>query len=83
MMRHCGYGGWAHWVWMAETFLLWAVVIVAVVLIVRYLLSLGSARTTSATTAPPEQGVLAERFARGEIDEGEFERRMAVLKQNR
>jgi putative membrane protein len=43
MMGHCGNGGWAHWVWMAETFLLWALLITAVVLVVRYLISLGGA----------------------------------------
>jgi putative membrane protein len=83
MMRHCGYGGWAHWVWMAETFLLWAVVITAVVLIVRHLVSLPGSSAPSTTGAPREEGLLAERFARGEIDDGEFERRMTVLKQHR
>jgi putative membrane protein len=43
MMRHCGGGGWANWIWMAETFLLWAVVITAVVLVVRHLVSLRGA----------------------------------------
>lgn len=83
MMTHCGYGGWAHWVWMAETFLLWAVVIVAVVLIVRHLVSLRGPSAPANTAAPREEGLLAERFARGEIDDGEFERRIAVLKQHR
>jgi putative membrane protein len=83
MMTHCGHGGWAHWVWIAETFLLWAVVITAVVLVVRYLVSLRPASAPSATGALREEGLLAERYARGEIDDGEFERRMTVLKHNR
>lgn len=82
MMGHCG-GGWAHWVWMAETFLLWALVITAVVLIVRYLVSLGGASGAPAASASREEGLLGERYARGELDDGEYQRRMTVLRQNR
>lgn len=83
MMGHvCGGAGWAHWVWVAETFLLWAVVIAAVVLGVRYLASV-MGPSTPAVRAPHEEGLLAERYARGEIDDEEFERRTAVLKQHR
>ncbi|WP_292976656.1 SHOCT domain-containing protein [Mycobacterium sp.] len=83
MMGHCGDGGWAHWVWMAETFLLWALLITAVVLIVRHLVSLGGAGASLASGAPREEGLLAERYARGELDDGEYQRRMTVLRQNR
>jgi putative membrane protein len=48
MMGHCGFGGWAHWVWTAETVLLWAFLITAVVLVVRQLGSLGAAKASSA-----------------------------------
>lgn len=81
-MGHCGAGGWAHWVWMAETFLLWALVITAVVLVVRYLLSRGAAGTFRVTGAPREEGLLAERYARGDIDDTEYQRRIAVLREN-
>ena len=83
MMGHCGAGGWAHWVWMAETFLLWGLVITAVVLVVRYLVSLGGASASAAAGVPREEGLLAERYARGELDDGEYQRRMTVLRQNR
>jgi putative membrane protein len=83
MMGHCSNGGWAHWVWMAETFLLWALVITAVVLVVRYLVSLGGASASPAAGASREEGLLADRYARGEIDDGEYQKRMTVLRQNR
>jgi putative membrane protein len=83
MMGHCGAAGWAHWVWMAETFLLWALLITAVVLVVRYLISLGGAHASPSTGAPREEGLLAERYARGEIDDGDYQQRMTVLRQNR
>jgi putative membrane protein len=83
MMGHCGSGGWAHWVWMAETFLLWALVITAVVLLVRYLVSLGSASASVASGVPREEGLLGERYARGELDDDEYQRRMTVLRQHR
>jgi putative membrane protein len=82
MMRHCGGGGWANWIWMAETFLLWAVVITAVVLVVRHLVSLRGASALPTPGGPREEGVLAERYARGEIDDDEYERRIKVLKQH-
>lgn len=83
MMGHCGGGGWAHWVWIAETFLLWAFLITAVVLAVRYLVSLGNASATPAAGAARGDGLLAERYARGEIDDAEYQQRMSVLRHNR
>jgi putative membrane protein len=63
MMGHCGGGGWAHWAWIAETFLLWALLITAVVLVVRHLISLrgAGASVSPATGAPREEGLVAER----------------------
>jgi putative membrane protein len=83
MMGHCGAGGWAHWVWMAETFLLWALAITAVVLVVRHLVSQGGANASPATGPPREEGLLAERYARGEIDDADYQQRMTVLRQHR
>lgn len=82
MMGHCG-GGWAHWVWMAETFLLWALLIAAVVLVVRHLVSSGNAGAVAATGAARGDVLLAERYARGEIDDAEYQQRMTVLRQHR
>ncbi|WP_293003697.1 SHOCT domain-containing protein [Mycobacterium sp.] len=66
---------------MAETLLLWAVVIAAAVLVVRYLVTLIGSHTP-AMTAPRPDGLLAERYARGEIDDAEYQRRIALLKEH-
>lgn len=83
MMGHCVSGGWAHWVWMAETILLWVLVITAVTLIVRYLVARGGDGSAPATSANREEGLLGERYARGELDDDEYQRRVKVLRQNR
>jgi putative membrane protein len=84
-----GYGwGWGYWLCMGVAMVLfWGLVIAAIaaiaaiVAIVRYA---GSSRDTSRLTpasgqAHPDQ-VLAERFARGEIDEDEYKRRGELLR---
>jgi putative membrane protein len=83
MMMECGAGGWGHWVWMAATFVFWALLITAVVLVVRYLVSLRATDAHPTTGATREEGLLAERYARGEIDDDEYKRRMSLLRQNR
>jgi putative membrane protein len=74
MMNWYGSGGW-FWmsVWMV---VFWAVVIGVVVWVVRQFsqTSMGSVQGSSAIT------ILEERFARGEIDKGEFDQRKAVLR---
>lgn len=77
-----GHGwGWAGWVlFVVLTVVFWAAVITAIVLAIRYA---GGARNSG--SAPPPYGpphpedVLAERFARGEIDEDEYRRRVMLL----
>ncbi len=60
--------------------LFWALIIVGIVALIRF--SSGATNTPS-TAAPvtlsPEQ-VLANRFAHGEIDEAEYQQRIAVLR---
>ncbi|MEP6665468.1 MAG: SHOCT domain-containing protein [Nocardioidaceae bacterium] len=69
------------WVGMVVGMLaLWGVLIAGVALLVR---SLGASRQPSSSSVAaraPEQ-VLAERFARGDIDETEYNARVAVLRQ--
>jgi putative membrane protein len=55
--------------------LFWGIVILGIIGLVRYLTS-GDRSTASRST--PEY-VLAQRFARGEIDEQEYRQRLAVL----
>jgi putative membrane protein len=67
-------GGWGWLAMSLSAVVFWVLVITAIVLLVRYL------RTASSIQPPktPEQ-TLAERFARGEIDETEYRDRLAAL----
>jgi len=59
-------------------------VITAIVLAVRYLTGGGGHRGEgSPQQARGAKDVLAERFARGEIDEDEYRRRMTALQEHR
>jgi putative membrane protein len=74
-----GMGGWGMVLMTVSSVLFWGLIIAGIVALVRY-----AGRSTpqggSATeTATPEQ-VLAERYARGEIDEEEYTRRLEVLR---
>jgi putative membrane protein len=72
-----GVGGWG---WVAMTIsmvLFWGLLILGGILLVRALNRPSSA--SSAAPRPTPQQVLAERFARGEIDEEEYHRRLATL----
>jgi putative membrane protein len=84
-----GMGGWGWFAMSVGTLLFWAVLIVGVALVVRALTRTGERGRPPAEPRPsagggsagpsPEQ-VLAERFARGEIDEQEYRARLAVLR---
>lgn len=83
MMWYGGNSGWAGWLLMTIAMVLfWALIITAVVLIVRYLVSQRPAGAGAGSVRTPEE-VLAERYARGEIDDEEYERRLALLHENR
>ncbi|MFC9758549.1 SHOCT domain-containing protein [Streptomyces sp. NPDC056921] len=85
-------GGWSGWFFMAVFMVLfWALVIAGIVALVRYL---GGGRHGHQGGPPPSssepgwgsrraEDLLAERFARGEIDEDEYKRRLAVLREHR
>ena len=65
---------------MIGNVLFWVVIIIGLIALIRYL-GRGD-RTTSETTLrrTPEE-LLAERFARGEIDEPEYRQRLDTLRQ--
>ncbi|MFF3459574.1 SHOCT domain-containing protein [Streptomyces sp. NPDC002730] len=69
--------GWGWFAMSASMILFWALIITAVVLLFRAL-GQTSEHTHSPNVPSPDQ-VLAERFARGEIDEEEYRRRLATL----
>ncbi|MCC5478317.1 SHOCT domain-containing protein [Streptomyces barringtoniae] len=84
-------GGWGGWIIMTVFMVLfWAVLIVGLVALVRYLA--GARHQQPGSPPPPGDGewqdrraehLLAERFARGEIDEDDYKRRLALLREHR
>jgi len=87
-----GHGwGWGNWLGMGVTMILfWGLLIAGIVALVRHL---GGTRDASHPGGTREAGgtgpgsgrtraeeVLAERFARGEIDEDEYKRRLELLR---
>lgn len=72
-MWHWGFDAW----WMGLTMVLfWAVVIAVIVWVVRS----ADRRSSREPSDRRALDVLEERYARGEIDDEEFERRKAMLK---
>jgi putative membrane protein len=91
----CGRGwggngwGWAGngWGWGGVvTYIVLAVLLVAVVIVVaaavRYLVRGGSPYTGASSEATGPEATLAERFARGEIDDDEYRRRITLLREH-
>lgn len=77
--------GWGGGIAMGALMLLFlAAVVIALVVAVRYLASpqQGSGQPPASMTERSE-ALLAERFARGEIDEDEYRRRITVLREHR
>jgi putative membrane protein len=71
-----GMGGWGYGLMVGANLLLWALLVAGVVALLRR-----SARSTSAEPRPTPEEMLAERFARGDIDEEEYRRRRDVLRE--
>ena len=75
-----GDGAAGHWWWWLFGFVLFAALVVAVV----WLVMRSGPAPASAASPPPRRSaedVLADRFARGEIDEAEFRRRRDALRE--
>ncbi|MFE4870439.1 SHOCT domain-containing protein [Streptomyces sp. NPDC056682] len=84
--------GWGAWFIIAMFMVLfWALVIAGIVALVRYLSGAHHDRQSARPLSSDEQGwgsrraedLLAERFARGEIEEAEYKRRLALLREHR
>ncbi|MGW5723401.1 SHOCT domain-containing protein [Amycolatopsis sp. NPDC003865] len=75
-----GMGGWGYVLMTVGMVLFWGLVIFGVVALVRVL-----GRTPQHPTVPPggpagPEQILADRYARGEIDEDEYHRRLGTLR---
>ena len=83
-------GGWGWGGWILMTLVMvafWGLVITAVVLAIRYLASGGSHHNRAGSGSVPAdsraEDVLAERYARGEIDDDEYRRRLTLIREHR
>ena len=72
-----GMNGWALTLMIIGNVVFWGLLIVAAVALIRYT-KRGQVDSSSPTASIPEQ-ILAQRFARGDIDEDEYTRRLQVL----
>lgn len=70
-----GMGGWGFALMTVGNLLVWALIVVGVVALLRYL-----GRRGSAAPRPRAENLLAERFARGDITEQEYRDRLDVLR---
>ena len=70
-----GISGWGMALMMIGNVLFWAVLILGAVVLVRYL----AAGNRTSGSRPTAEELLAERFARGEIDEQEYRSRLDTL----
>lgn len=68
----CGLGGWGMMIF-------WIIVVIAIIFLVRWLA--GQGRTSSGTSEKQESAldILKKRYAKGEIDKEEFERKKRDL----
>lgn len=90
MMWYDGGWGWSGWLFMTVIMVvLWSLLIVGTVAMARYLAGLHRDHRPGPSSGDPAWGsrraedLLAERFARGEIDEDEYKRRLALLREQR
>jgi putative membrane protein len=74
--------GWGYAGMVIGMVLFWALIIVGIIALIRF--STGATQARSIPQLPPysesPEQLLAARFARGEIDEAEFQQRLAVLR---
>jgi putative membrane protein len=73
-----GMSGWGMVLMTVSSLLFWGLVIAGIVALIRYTGRAGPS-AVPANHGPTPQQVLADRFARGEIDEEEYTRRLQVL----
>jgi len=71
-----GMDGWGYTLMTVSMVLFWGLVIFGVIALVRYV----GRQNRSVASRPTAEQVLAERFARGEIDEPEYRERLDTLR---
>ncbi|MET0641722.1 MAG: SHOCT domain-containing protein [Jiangellaceae bacterium] len=74
-----GMGGWGFVLMAVSTVVFWGALIAGGVALFRYL-NRTAAKPASSEARPTPEQLLAERFARGEIDEEEYRQRLDTLR---
>src|SRR5262245_34055803 len=72
--------GWGYALMTLSMIIFWVLIIVGIVALVRYLSRSGQPSGVPPAGRPTPDQVLAERFARGEIDEDEYRQRLDTLR---
>jgi putative membrane protein len=75
-----GMGGWGYLFMVLNSIVFWAVLVGAGVLIYRSVRGADAHRRPGTPTPPPAEQILADRYARGEIDDEEYRRRLGTLR---
>jgi putative membrane protein len=75
-----GMNGWGYGLMAVSMLLFWILVIAGVVVLVRYLGSHGRQTSNAQPAHHTSEQILAERFARGDIDDEEYRQRADVLR---
>ncbi|WP_405719516.1 SHOCT domain-containing protein [Streptomyces sp. NBC_00046] len=90
MMWYDGGWGWSGWLFMTMIMVVfWSLLIVGIVAFTHYLTNTHRGRQSGSSSGEAAWGsrraedLLAERFARGEIDEEEYKRRLTLLREQR
>ncbi len=73
---HAQHGGPGLWLWISWTVLFWGALLAIGVYFIRR-------RPTQVGAGPSAEEILAERYARGEIDAEEYRQRRVVLREQR
>lgn len=74
-----GMSSWGYTLMTVSMVLFWGLVIFGVVALIRYLTRAPQRSAGAEAPRPAPEQILAERFARGEIDEQEYRSRLATL----
>ena len=84
MMMHDGNGIWGGSIPMTVAVVVFgALLITAVILTVRYLVSSPGTGPAAAAGSSGAERLLAERYSRGEIDDDEYRQKLTLLRQHR
>jgi putative membrane protein len=77
-----GMGAWGYALMTVSTVVFWALLIAGAFALIRYFgRSTGGTDSRGGPARPTAEQLLAERFARGEIDENEYRRALDTLRQ--